>query len=149
MSETAFVPLIGMYPKADVPVLQISLPSQDPQALYALGQRLAPLRDEGVLIVGSGFLTHNLRAVNFRPDPPVVAWAQEFDAWCAEVLSGHDVDALLDDRNKAPGVRMALPTHEHFIPVITGMGAAEGAATTFPVSGFWAGSLTKRSVQFG
>lgn len=149
LDHGAFVPLIGMYPQADVPVLQISLPSQDPKALWALGQRLAPLRDEGVLIMGSGFLSHNLRALDFRPNAPVVAWAQEFDAWCAQVLSSHDVDALLDYRNKAPAVRLALPTHEHFIPVITAMGAAEGAATTFPVTGIWAGSLTKRSAQFG
>lgn len=149
LDHGAFVPLIGMYPAADVPVLQVSLPSQDPKALFELGRRLAPLRDEGVLIVGSGFLSHNLRAVDFRPDAPVVAWAREFDAWCEDVLSRRDVDALLDYRQKAPAVRLALPTHEHFIPVITALGAAEADPVKYPISGFWAGSLTTRSAQFG
>ena len=75
----AYVPLVAMYPNADVPVLQASLPSLDPTALFSLGRALAPLRREGVLIVGSGFLTHNLRTVDFRPGAPTPAWASEFD----------------------------------------------------------------------
>ena len=77
-----------------------------------------------MLIVGSGFLTHNLRTVDFRPDAPTPAWASEFDAWAADVLARRDVDALLDYRARAPGVRQALPTHEHFVPVLVSMGAA-------------------------
>ena len=86
--------------------------------LFALGRALAPLRREGVLIVGSGFLTHNLRTRRFPPDAPTPAWASEFDAWAADVLARRDVDALLDYRARAPGVRQALPTHEHFVPVL-------------------------------
>ena len=117
LDHGAYVPLVAMYPAADVPVLQVSLPSLDPTALFSLGRALAPLRREGVLIVGSGFLTHNLRTVDFRPDAPTPAWASEFDAWAADVLARRDVDALLDYRERAPGVRQALPTHEHFVPV--------------------------------
>ena len=151
LDHGAYVPLIAMYPKAEVPVLQLSLPSLDARTQFTLGQALAPLRDEGVLIVGSGFLTHNLRALDLRPDPVTPSWARELDAWSTDVLMRRDVDALLDYRNRAPGVREALPTHEHFVPVIAALGAAIGGAdkVTFPITGFIAGSLTRRSVQFG
>jgi len=152
LDHGAYVPLVCMYPAADVPVLQVSLPTLDPTELFALGRALAPLRREGVLIVGSGFLTHNLRAMDFRPDAPVPAWAAEFDAWTADVLARRDVDALLDYRQRAPGVRQALPTHEHFVPVVTALGAAvddPSARPTFPISGFIYGSATRRSLQLG
>jgi 4,5-DOPA dioxygenase extradiol len=149
LDHGAYVPLTVMYPHADVPVLQLSLPSLEPIELFDLGRALAPLRDEGVLIMGSGFLAHNLRLLRFdgRETPQ---WSKEFDAWNADVLARKDVDSILDYRAKAPGVQIALPTHEHFVPVVTALGAAlEGKDVTFPVTGFFAGSLTKRSVQFG
>ena len=151
LDHGAYVPLIAMYPQADVPVLQVSLPTMDASTLFALGRTLAPLRREGVLVVGSGFLTHNLRALDLRPVPVTPAWAAELDAWAADVLTRQDVDALLDYRSRAPGVRQALPTHEHFVPVIVAMGAAieEPSSVQFPIAGFIAGSLTRRSVQFG
>jgi 4,5-DOPA dioxygenase extradiol len=152
LDHGAYVPLVAMYPAADVPVLQVSLPSLDPTELFALGRALAPLRREGVLIVGSGFLTHNLRMLDPRPDAPAPAWAAEFDAWAEDVLRRRDVDALLDYRARAPGVRQALPTHEHFVPVLVATGAAidDSAATArFPITGFTYGSATRRSVQFG
>jgi 4,5-DOPA dioxygenase extradiol len=152
LDHGAYVPLVEMYPAADVPVLQVSLPTLDPQELFALGRKLAPLRREGILVVGSGFLTHNLRSMDFRPDAPVPGWAAEFDAWTADVLARRDVDALLDYRQRAPGVRQALPTHEHFVPVIVALGSAidDAAATpSFPISGFTYGSATRRSLQLG
>jgi 4,5-DOPA dioxygenase extradiol len=151
LDHGAYVPLAAMYPRADVPVLQLSLPALDPKALFALGRALGPLRREGVLIVGSGFLTHNMRALDPRPDAPTPSWAAEFDAWAAEILDRRDVDALLDYRRRAPGVGLALPTHEHFVPVVVAMGSAiDGAsAVSFPITGFMAGSFTRRSVQFG
>ncbi len=151
LDHGAYVPMAAMYPDSDVPVLQVSLPTQDPRALFDLGRILALLRHEGVLIVGSGFLTHNLRTMDRRPDAPTPSWAAEFDAWSANVLGRQDVDSLVTYREKAPGVRYALPTHEHFVPAIVALGAAVegGGATTFPVTGFVMGSLTKRSAQFG
>ncbi len=149
LDHGAYVPLVAMYPQADVPVLQLSLPTMDPPSLLALGRALAPLRREGVLLVGSGFLTHNLRLLDPRPDAPVPAWAQEFDAWAADALSRRDLDALADYRARAPGVRLALPTHEHFVPVLVAAAAALDEPVSFPITGFMAGPFTRRSVQFG
>jgi 4,5-DOPA dioxygenase extradiol len=151
LDHGAYVPLVAMYPGADVPVLQASLPTLEPAELLKLGRALAPLRDEGVLVVGSGFLTHNLRRMSFDPNAPTPQWAAEFDAWSGDVLARKDVDALMSYREKAPGVRESLPTHEHFVPVIVALGAAldDAARVTFPITGWAYGSGTKRSVQFG
>jgi len=154
LDHGAYVPLVAMYPDAQVPVLQLSLPSTDPQQLFALGRTLAPLRGENVLIVGSGFLTHNLFDAYFDAPRDVVkeSWASEFDHWCAEVLGQRDVDALLDYKRRAPGVELAHPSHEHFAPVITALGAAidqSDAYPTFPITGWMGGTFTRRSVQFG
>ena len=149
LDHGAYVPLVAMYPDADIPVLQASMPGLDARALFALGQALAPLRDEGALIVGSGFLTHNMRFA-FRAGTP--AWAREFDSWAESALSRLDVDALVDFQARAPAARMALPTWEHYAPVLVAAGAASGEAprTTFPITGWWMdGAFTKRSVQFG
>ncbi|MEO6420505.1 MAG: class III extradiol ring-cleavage dioxygenase [Polyangiaceae bacterium] len=150
LDHGAFVPLIGMYPKADVPVLQVSLPGLDPAKLAALGEALAPLREEGVLIYGSGFLTHNMQYAFKKGGTP--AWAKEFDAWAAEATARYDVDALMGFETQAPGAAIALPTWEHFAPVIVAAAAARAkkGAVTFPVTGYWMdGAFTKRSVQFG
>jgi len=150
LDHGVWVPLVPLYPKADVPVLQLSLPTLEPRPLFALGRALAALRDEGVLIVGSGFLTHNLHELDKSPEPKTPGWAAEFDRWTAAALVRCDFDALLDYRAKAPGVRQALPTHEHFAPLFVTLGAAgDGERPTFPIEGWYAGSLTKRSVQFG
>jgi 4,5-DOPA dioxygenase extradiol len=151
LDHGAYVPLQMMYPAADVPILQVSLPTLEPGPLLALGRALRPLRDEGVLIVGSGFLTHNLRRFDPRPGAPLQPWAQEFDAWSAEVIERRDVDRLLQYRSLAPAVAQALPTHEHFVPVVVALGASVDAAepVSFPITGWEAGSLTRRCVQFG
>jgi 4,5-DOPA dioxygenase extradiol len=129
-------------------VLQVSMPGLDAPALFGFGRAVAPLRDEGVLVFGSGFLTHNM-AFAFRPGIP--GWAREFDAWAGDALARFDVDALVDFRARAPSARLALPTWEHYAPVLVAAGAAAGGAprTTFPVTGWWMdGAFTKRSVQF-
>lgn len=151
LDHGAWVPLLAMYPEADVPVLQVSLPSNDPRELFAMGQALRPLRDDGVLIVGSGFITHNLRTIHWGPEaPPPPSWASEFDGWTAEALVRRDVDGLLDYQKKGPGASIALPTREHFSPLLVALGAAdEGEPISFPIDGFWMGTLTRRSVQFG
>jgi 4,5-DOPA dioxygenase extradiol len=151
LDHGAYVPLVAMYPKADVPVLQVSIPTMDPAKLVALGRALSPLRREGVLIAGSGFLTHNMRAIDFEGRSPPPAWASEFDGWSREALARRDVDALIDYRARAPGVRHALPTHEHFVPVLVALGASvdQTERVEFPIEGFTYGSFTKRSVQFG
>ncbi|MGH9440945.1 MAG: dioxygenase family protein [Thermoanaerobaculia bacterium] len=150
LDHGAYVPLAAMYPEADVPVLQLSLPTLDARALFEVGRSLAPLRREGALIVGSGFLTHNMHTIDWNGRSPTPSWAQEFDAWAADVLTRRNIDSLLDYRRRAPGVRFALPTHEHFVPLLPAAGAAgEDSKVAFPISGFAYGSFTRRSVQFG
>ncbi len=150
LDHGAYVPLVAMYPEADVPVLQVSLPGLAPRDLFEMGRALAPLRDEQVLIIGSGFLTHNLGGLVLEPTEPPPAWSREFDAWAAEALAHKDVDALIDFQRRAPGARLALPTTEHYVPVLAAMGAAADVERppSFPITGFWMG-LTRRSVQWG
>jgi 4,5-DOPA dioxygenase extradiol len=148
LDHGAYVPLVAMYPDADVPVLQVSMPALDSEELYALGRALAPLREEGVLVFGSGFLTHNMRFA-FRPGIP--QWAREFDAWAAEALERFDVDALKNFQDRAPAASQALPTWEHYAPLLVCAGAVgdDVPKVSFPITGFWMnGAFTKRSVQF-
>jgi 4,5-DOPA dioxygenase extradiol len=146
LDHGAYVPLVEMFPDADVPVLQVSMPSLDPQELFALGRKLAPLRDEGVLIIGSGFFTHNLSGMARATDGTPPAWSAEFDHWGDEVLRSGDVDTLLDFRHKAPAATLAHPRIEHFAPLFVSLGASSGEGRTV-IDGFWHG-LAKRSLQF-
>ena len=151
LDHGAYVPLVEMYPDADIPVLQISMPTLDPRELYDIGLRLAPLRDQGVLIVGSGFSTHNLREMNWHagPDGHPPTWSVEFDRWLDDTLRSRDVDALIDFQRTAPAAHIAHPRTEHFAPLFLSMGAAAGTglASDTRVEGFWFG-LSKRSIQF-
>jgi 4,5-DOPA dioxygenase extradiol len=152
LDHGAYVPLAEMYPDADVPVLQLSLPTLRPERLLALGRRLAPLREEGVLIVGSGFFTHNLSEMSWGAGPEEApGWSREFDAWGREALERADVDALLDFEHASPAGRRAHPRTEHFAPLFVALGAGEaelGGRQRTVIDGFW-GGLAKRSVQFG
>lgn len=150
LDHGAWVPLKVMYPEADIPVLQLSLPTSDPAALMALGARLAPLRDEGILIIGSGFLTHGLPYLTeWRIDATPPGWSVDFDLWAADAIARGDIDALADFRNRAPGMPYAHPTVEHFTPLFVALGAA--AAPDAPVDtvidGYFMG-LAKRSFEF-
>jgi len=148
LDHGAYVPLVAMYPQADVPVLQVSLPALDPAPLIALGRALAPLRHEGVLVFGSGFLTHNMRYAFRRGTPQ---WALDFDAWVADALTRLDLEALCDFQARAPGAAEALPTWEHYAPVLVAAAAAGDRPTrvSFPITGWWMdGAFTRRSVQF-
>lgn len=150
LDHGAWVPLKVMYPDADIPVVQLSLPSQDPHLLMTLGADLAELRQQGVLIIGSGFMTHGLpylsaQAMMFNEIP---GWSADFDTWAEEILARADVNALLD-YFKAPGMPYAHPTVEHFTPLFVAMGAAsnpEKPGQTV-IDGFQMG-LAKRSVQW-
>ena len=149
LDHGAWVPLKIMYPDADIPVLQLSLPTHDPVRLLELGRRLRPLRDEGVLILGSGFLTHGLPFLTeFRIDAAAPGWSQDFDAWAADALSRGDVDTLASYRDKAPGMPYAHPTVEHYSPLFVALGAASdpSAPPDQRIDGYWMG-LSKRSFQ--
>ncbi|MEU0091118.1 class III extradiol ring-cleavage dioxygenase [Kribbella sp. NPDC006257] len=152
LDHGAYVPLKEMYPDADIPVLQVSMPTLDPAKLFEIGRKLAPLRDQGVLIIGSGFTTHNLSAMSMSggPDGPAPSWSIEFDDWAQRALAAQDLDSLIDFLHKAPAAGIAHPRTEHFAPLFVSLGAAEkslGSASTV-VDGFWYG-LSKRSWQIG
>jgi 4,5-DOPA dioxygenase extradiol len=150
LDHGAWVPLKIMYPDADIPVLQLSLPTSDPARLLKLGARLRGLREEGVLVIGSGFTTHGLPFLTRENVTRNVApgWSVDFDAWAADALARGDVDALADYRNQAPGMPYAHPTVEHFVPLFVTLGASADpeAPTGAVIDGFWMG-LSKRSIQ--
>ena len=148
LDHGAWVPLKIMYPDADIPVLQMSMPTSDPGTLIELGKRLRPLRDEGVLIIGSGFLTHGLPFLrDWSIDAAAPGWSSEFDVWAKEALSRGDVETLASYKELAPGVRYAHPTVEHFTPLFVTLGASSNpeVAPETLIEGFWMG-LSKRSV---
>lgn len=148
LDHGAWVPLKIMYPDADIPVLQMSMPTSDPGKLIQIGKRLQPLREEGVLIIGSGFMTHGLPFLrDFSINAAVPGWSSDFDQWAADALSRGDVDALASYKDLAPAVQYAHPTVEHFTPLFVTLGAAtnpESISETL-VEGFWMG-LSKRSL---
>jgi 4,5-DOPA dioxygenase extradiol len=150
LDHGAYVPLVEMYPNADVPVLQISMPTLDPSELFEIGRTLATLRDEGVLILGSGFSTHNLRELNLEDPATSVppTWSTEFDDWLGQSLKDGDIDGLIDFQLKAPAAAIAHPRTEHFAPLFVALGAAadDGPTIDTTIEGFWHG-LSKRSVQ--
>jgi 4,5-DOPA dioxygenase extradiol len=148
LDHGAWVPISLMYPEGDIPVLQLSLPTHDAGQLLGLGARLRELRDHGVLVVGSGFLTHGLPFLReWRIDAAVPGWSRDFDLWAAEALGSGDVETLADFA-RAPGMPYAHPTVEHLVPLFVTLGMADdpGAPITPQVEGYWFG-LAKRSFQ--
>lgn len=127
LDHGAWVPLLYLYPDADVPVFQVSLPDRlDAPGAWALGQALAPLTDESVLIVGSGSLTHNLH--EFRTGHGhEEAYATEFTAWVREAVQQGDGARLQRTLELAPHAQRAHPTTEHFLPLLVAAGAAGGS----------------------
>ena len=150
LDHGAWVPLKIMYPGSDVPVLQLSLPTEDPDELLAIGERLRPLREEGVLIVGSGHMTHGLPYLtreNFVENR-VPGWSADFDAWAAQALAQGDVLELARYRGHAPGMPYAHPTVEHFTPLFVTLGAAtDPAAPVVTTLDGYAAGLSRRSFQ--
>lgn len=142
-----WVPLHLMYPDADIPVVQMSvLPDQDAATHIELGRRLAPLRDEGVMIMGSGTVTHNLRALAMSGrilDAPVQPWAREFAEWIAAKIAGGDLEAMAAYRDTAPYARENHPTDEHFLPLPFAMGAGVDE------SGHARGKRVHASIEYG
>jgi 4,5-DOPA dioxygenase extradiol len=152
LDHGAWVPLKIMYPLGDIPVLQMSMPTEDPDRLLAIGARLRALRAEGVLVIGSGFMTHGLpyltREMFAGESTP--GWTIDFDAWASEAL-GHggkvDVETLHRFR-EAPGMPYAHPTAEHFVPLFVTLGAASDpeAPVRTEIDGHMWG-LSRRSFQ--
>jgi 4,5-DOPA dioxygenase extradiol len=151
LDHGAWVPLRWMYPAADVPVLQISVqPGLGTAHHLRLGRALAPLADAGVLIVGSGHTTHNLRdwMTNARRGE-TLPYAKAFADWMHDRIEAHDVDALVAYRELAPDAVRAHPTEEHFLPLFVALGAAgDDARAERIVEGFEGGALALDSYSF-
>ena len=142
LDHGAWSPLLHMYPAADIPVAQASVqPSLSPSHHLSVGRALAPLADEGVLIIGSGHMTHNLR--DRRPDDAApLPYAAEFQAWVDAAIRAHDLDALADYRKRSPHAVRAHPTDEHFLPLFFALGAAApGYKTERVYEGIESGAL--------
>lgn len=141
-----------VFPDADVPIVQLSIDETQPPGFhYQLGQRLAPLRDEEVLILGSGNLIHNLHAYAWgRHAPEPFDWAVRFERLARELLLSGNVLPLIDYDLLGSDVVLSVPTPDHYLPLLYVLGArAAGEAITFPVEGMDGGSISMLTVQVG
>jgi 4,5-DOPA dioxygenase extradiol len=148
LDHGAYVPLMAMYPLADIPVLQLSMPSHDPGRLLGLGARLRSLREEGTLVIGSGFMTHGRPVTPAMFNGTIPGWSSDFDAWTADALARGAVDELAAYRDRAPGMPYAHPTPDHYLPLFITLGAADdpGQPVRTVIDGYMIG-LSKRSFQ--
>ena len=144
--------LCHLYPQADVPVVQLSIDETQPPAFhYALGARLQPLRDEGVLLLGSGDVVHNLHAYAWgrHPQEPY-EWALRFEARVRQGLESGEHAPLIDYPTLGCDAVLAVPTPEHYLPLLYVLGASvPGEGVSFPVKGMDGGSVSMLAVQFG
>ena len=150
LDHGAWVPLRLAWPEAALPVLQLSLPLAAPRELFELGRALRSLRDEGLVVVGSGGIVHNLRRVSLADkDAPAEAWAARFDEWVAERIRAGKFDELMAYRSLAPQASDAAPTTEHFDPLFVAIGAAfPGERMETIYEGFQYANLSMRSFAF-
>ena len=152
MDHGTWVPLLKMYPDADVPIVQLSVqPTMNPRHHLVVGRALAPMARDGVLIVGSGHLTHNLRDwMAGRGQQSKLPYAVKFQEWVHEHLDTHDIDALTRYREVAPDAVRAHPTEEHFLPLFVALGAAgENANVERVFDGFEGNALAMDAYRFG
>jgi 4,5-DOPA dioxygenase extradiol len=150
LDHGAWVPLLHMFPLADVPVVQVSMPrSLDPRSALRLGRALALLADDGVLVIGSGSLTHNLR--EFRQGTTTEApYAREFSEWIRQAVKTGDTEGLVAALRIAPHAQRAHPTPEHFLPLLVALGAAHQVLpATVLDGGIEHGVLSMDSFVFG
>jgi 4,5-DOPA dioxygenase extradiol len=148
LDHGAWVPLRHAFPSADIPVVEVSIPTgRSPKDLVRMGQRLAPLREQGVLLVGSGGIVHNLQRVRLEDKhAPVEGWANEFDTWVWARARTLDLGSLSTYSREAPHASLAVPTTEHFDPLFFVLGAARpGDRVSSIFEGFHHGNLSMRS----
>jgi 4,5-DOPA dioxygenase extradiol len=145
----AWIPLRIAWPDGSIPVVQVSLPEMPPDDLVRMGAALSPIREAGVLVLGSGGMVHNLMQLRWSDKyAPAEPWAVEFDAWMAGRIEAGDTDALVAYRSRAPSARRAAPTTEHIDPLFVALGAAGGDRPETIFEGFHHGSLGMRSIEF-
>ena len=144
--------LCHVFPQADVPVIQLSIDeTQPPEFHYEIGQRLAPLRDEGVLVIGSGNLVHNLHTYAWgRHDVEPFAWAIRFENRARELMTEGDFGPLIDYESLGRDALLSWPTPDHYLPLLYVLGAVHpDEVVSFPVAGFDGGSVSMLTVKFG
>lgn len=144
--------LVHLYPKADVPVFQISIHmKKTPQQHFNLAAKLKPLRDEGVLILGSGNISHNLRRMDHQPHAEPYPWTAKFDSEIKNAVLKNDYDRLIQYEKSFPDeAPLAVPSPDHYLPFIYALAASEPSdPVSFPFEGFEHGSISMRSVQWG
>lgn len=151
LDHGAWVPVRHLFPNADVPVLQVSMPhTLDGESAVKLGRALSPLANEGVLIVGSGSITHNLREFFGGTPPPSPNYADEFVGWARAAVTNHDGDALANYLESAPQARRAHPTPDHYLPLPFAFGASDrDAPVTVIDGGMTHGVLAMDAYVFG
>lgn len=152
LDHGAWSVLCHVFPQADVPVLQLSLDETlTPQQHYALARRLAPLRDDGVLIAGSGNLVHNLHAYAWgRSQPEPLPWALRFEALARGLIAGGDHAPLVDYLALGEDARLSAPTPEHYLPLLYVLAQQQpGEPAGFPVEGIDGGSISMLGVRIG
>lgn len=152
LDHGAWSVLRHLFPTADIPVVQLSLDATaSPASHYALGQRLAPLRAEGVLVIGSGNLVHNLRAYAWdRPTATAADWALRFEQAARRHMLAREHGALIDYLSLDPEAKRAVPTPEHYLPLLYVLAQQEGEdPLSFPVEGIDGGSISMLAVQVG
>jgi 4,5-DOPA dioxygenase extradiol len=148
LDHGAWVPLMLMYPDADIPVVQLSVQSHlGADHAIAMGRAVVKLRDDNVLVMGSGGFVHNLRRIA-PPGSPEADWSREFSNWMDEKLTARDEAALADYRAQAPHAAMAQPTPEHFLPLFFAYGAGGEKVTRLHSSATF-GSLRMDAYSFG
>lgn len=149
LDHGAWAPLIRLFPQANIPVVALSVnPRLTIEEQYRIGKALSPLRDRNVLIIGSGGTVHNLYRVNWDAQEPD-AWAVAFDEWLEETLETWNTRALYDYENEAPFAQEAVPTSEHFVPIVLAMGAGDqGNEAKLLYRGYQYGSLSLSVWQF-
>ncbi len=150
LDHGGWVPAMLGWPAADIPILQLAVqPDSDAAHHRRVGLALAPLRAEGVLVVGSGSATHNLRALDRISGAQPAPWARAFDDWLCEAVVRGDADELVAWKERAPAARMNHPTDEHFLPLFAALGAAgERPRGEVLHRGFMAGSLSMSAFAF-
>ena len=151
LDHGAWSVLTHIYPDANVPVVQLSLDMTQPGGFYLkLGKQLRTLREQGVLIIGSGNIVHNLRQTDRNLNATPLGWAQEFDEWVKEKMIERNFDALSRDFLSAPSGRLANPTLDHYLPLLYVLGTAdEKDEISFIYEGIQNASISMRCVRVG
>ncbi|MEA2326314.1 MAG: dioxygenase extradiol, partial [Thermoanaerobaculia bacterium] len=143
-----WVPLKNLRPQANIPIVELSLPvGATPAELMSIGKKLAPLRDRNVMIAGSGGIVHNLGRINLAAKfADVDPWAREFDEFIADTLERRDFDAITNYQTRGPNASLAVPTPEHFEPLLVLLGAASDRDRTHVIhEGITYGNLSMRT----